>query len=1542
MLAHQLARDSAGGRRARALAQVARCQATAGCQDVAFQILREAASAARFDEDVFGLCDVARVLTETGQDAAAHETLRAALTMAREKPAPVRESQISTVAEQFAVLGDVDGADAAVQDLPDDDGSIAAAILDAHAVWLAKARRFGDAVAAAYRITDDSNRASALSEIAGEQAKAGAFDDAISTAHEIAEDQTLARSFALWDIVAELAKAGRLNEASALKDVIPESWALVRALADIGAAHVKAGDEMQADAAFRSALERARSIDEAWALSGALAGIADALARSGRRNDAVTLLHELRDTARGDAVTLTQVVQVLARASCFEDALEVAESIETPESRADALAHIAAAMSTAAGARPEANGEARAGYDSAPSTGAEPFASSQWESPRAEHEPGEEHEDEQTQRHSQTAPNFPARMRELVREVRAIVDSARQGLTASSQRYQQAISEINGRREAGIALNQRDFETACAAAEKLKQELNRLMKAACDHLTAQHVAVPQRMEPEEPLADPVHGSTTAAQALAQATGRLKAVQHAVKEQLLRTLRPKDVVRPNGDDTFGVLVAVALIAGGFIGLQFKSVPAFWLVAALVYAGVMIVVNVSPLGNLRTYYEAADEAAREAELLLRRYLRLITAQRDAGLEAMKRFDSEAEAALRAFHADCAALDEALRPKDARVRAAVASFEAELGFGASPWSSPAWERWTPATSHAFAVRVGALAIATEDLSPYLQSLPSRYEVPAVAPFPDSNLMFEAAGKAKDLSARAVQSLLARLLATIPAGKLRFTLIDPVGLGSNVASLMRLADFEESLVTSRAWSEPPHIEHRLGDVAEHMQTVIQKYLRADYRTIQDYNEAAGEIAEPYRVVVVFDFPVNFTETAARHLVSIARNGARCGVHTVVVCDTSKPLPYGFVLADLERSVIVVARPDKAASELRWNDRDYGTWSLKLDEPPPSAVWQRLNDTIGERAKDAMRVEVPYDKLLDLAHLHRESWWTGRTARSIRVPLGRTGARSIQYLTLGEAMGHHALIVGRPGSGKSNLMHVIITTLALAYSPSEVRLYLIDFKKGVEFKPYAEHRLPHAEAIAIESDREFGLSVIERLNVELKRRGDLFRAAGTASIGEYREATGAQLARVLLIVDEFQEFFTQDDRLAREAALLLDRLVRQGRAFGLHVMLGSQTLAGSYNLARSTLDQMAIRIAMQCSEADSRLILADDNDAARLLSRPGEAIYNAASGLFEGNMLFQIARMTDEDRTRALVRVSNVAHASGATMPVPIVFEGNELAPIEACRKLTELLGAAGWPVQKATDVLLGDPIAISDPVTARLRRQSGSNVLMLVREESEAIGMCVSAIVSVLAQHAPDTARIVVADFSQADGGWPERADEIASLFPHDVRVVRRQRELAETVRAIHEEVQRRFETADRSSIFLMLQGMHRMRVLREEDDSFAYDDERRTPSELFAAILREGPEVGVHVIGWCDTYPNAARIAGRRTMVEFALRAGGVMSADDSMSFFDDAAASRIDKQHRMIFFDEASPGRLDKFRPYSMPSRAWLEDAARRLHARGDRG
>ena len=134
----------------------------------------------------------------------------------------------------------------------------------------------------------------------------------------------------------------------------------------------------------------------------------------------------------------------------------------------------------------------------------------------------------------------------------------------------------------------------------------------------------------------------------------------------------------------------------------------------------------------------------------------------------------------------------------------------------------------------------------------------------------------------------VMARLLTTLPAGRVRFTIIDPVGLGQNFAGFMHLADHDESLVGGRIWTEQEQIEQRLANLTEHMETVIQKYLRNEFETIDEYNAQAGELAEPYRFLVIADFPAGFTDEALRRLASIASTGARCGVYTLIFRDTA------------------------------------------------------------------------------------------------------------------------------------------------------------------------------------------------------------------------------------------------------------------------------------------------------------------------------------------------------------------------------------------------------------------------------------------------------------------------------------------------------------------------------------------------------------------------------------------------------------------------------------------------------------------------------
>jgi S-DNA-T family DNA segregation ATPase FtsK/SpoIIIE len=471
--------------------------------------------------------------------------------------------------------------------------------------------------------------------------------------------------------------------------------------------------------------------------------------------------------------------------------------------------------------------------------------------------------------------------------------------------------------------------------------------------------------------------------------------------------------------------------------------------------------------------------------------------------------------------------------------------------------------------------------------------------------------------VAAEWVRAVLWRGLTAVRPGRLRLTLLDPVGRGQNFASLVSLGDHDPLLIGYRAWVSAQQIQERLTELTQHIEDVLQACLRDRYQTIEDFNRDAGPLAEPYRVLAAFGLPIGLNRDSAESLRALIEGGRRCGVYSILVRDTSQP--WSSDLPSLPDSQVLRLRIDEMGRI--WHAAP-GLESFQvspIDAPPATAI-PMLSERIGQGAIAAHRVEIPLDDCIPA-----NEYDSGSSAKGLSIPVGRQGVGRFLEIQLGTGMRQHMLVAGKTGSGKSTLLHSLIMAASLKYSPEELQLYLLDFKKGVEFKIYAEAQLPHARVIGIESEREFGRSVLQRLDEELQRRGELFRAAGVQDLADYRHHSQNTLPRILFIVDEFQELFVRDDRVAQECTMLLDRLVRQGRSFGMHVVLSSQSLSGAYTLPRATLGQMAIRIALQCSESDAALILADDNTAARLLSRPGEAIFNDAGGLIEGNQPFQV-----------------------------------------------------------------------------------------------------------------------------------------------------------------------------------------------------------------------------------------------------------------------------------------------------------------------------
>ncbi|GBD36728.1 hypothetical protein HRbin36_01856 [bacterium HR36] len=389
----------------------------------------------------------------------------------------------------------------------------------------------------------------------------------------------------------------------------------------------------------------------------------------------------------------------------------------------------------------------------------------------------------------------------------------------------------------------------------------------------------------------------------------------------------------------------------------------------------------------------------------------------------------------------------------------------------------------------------------------------------------------------------------------------------------------------------------------------------------------------------------------------------------------------------------------------------------------------------------------------------------------------------------------------------------------------------------------------------------------------------------------------------------------------------------------------------------------MAVRIALQCSEADASLILSEDNTAARLLSRPGEAIYNDANGLIEGNSPFQIVWLDDDARERYLEEIQNLARKRQLPPQPLVIFEGN--APSELSEN-TELwkYASGAIPPAAAPTIWLGDSVAIKEPTHLVLRRQAGANLAIVGQDETLAASMFCAALVSLAAQLprarnpaglTPIAAGQSVTDPSAGsrprlyflDGsldGTPAAASlaDTLAMLPLEVRIGR-WRDSAPFLQELQAELQRRSATTDSAPPwFLFIFALHRFRDLRraEDDYGFGLDSSRpASPALLLNELLRDGPLLGMHTFLWCDTLTNLQRTLDRAAFRELNFRIALQMSANDSSNFLDSPLASRLGPCRAYFYSEEQA--KLEKFRPYGPPDPDWLRRLAQSLALQNQR-
>ena len=787
----------------------------------------------------------------------------------------------------------------------------------------------------------------------------------------------------------------------------------------------------------------------------------------------------------------------------------------------------------------------------------------------------------------------------------------------------------------------------------------------------------------------------------------------------------------------------------------------------------------------------------------------------------------------------------------------------------------------------RIGTANVPDSPLSP---------SFPAVVPALDFAHLRITTDEVPETAETLVQNLLLRIVSHFEPGQVRIHSWDVARLTGTLPDLHPLSS--AGLLTAH---DPTRLGDMLDVLSDHIKRIHSGALLGEHTTLRALAAANGRRGEPWRIAVLFGNGQPLREEQQQQLQRIARNGLACGLQLITV---DLPLTVNSSIESITLIGENRARTSMTGPEV----------VVALDEPPTRGKASKACAAIAAEFESRRARVRNFDDLLP------DELWQCHSRSELQAPVGFDEGEEV-WVRLGDAS-PHTLIGGPSGSGKTNFLYSMLGAMAARYSPDELELHLLDFKEGVSFAQFTPGRrdpswLPHAKLVGVNvnTDREFGLALLRFLADEMRRRADVAKAYEVTKLEELRaEDPEGRWPRIVAVIDEFQYLFAERDTVSTQATTLLEDVARRGRSQGIHLVLASQDVSGieAFWGKPAIFEQFILRIALP----KARRVLTEQNSAAMELPR-WHAVINHESGVKHGNEIARIpdatAKHTFDDLQQQLWERRDPQAAP------PRLFDGSHLPSLAELGDFQRLA-----PSEQPPKALLGQVIDVEGTAAGvELARSPGRNIAVIGSVLIDATSVLGAAALSLARQHAPGGIRFTVAglvddaddDVRALVGSLREQGHEVEHVGLDGIETA---------VTALAGTVDERSASSEAVPVphVLVLYAADAAQTVLERKDPTT----RVSALDHLRRILKQGPELRIHVLGWWRSAQRVKNTLGMGPVDDIGAWVAFDVHGQELSTFAAGQVVNWSPRARRGLFFDRSTHSRPEVVLPFDLSGAA----------------